>query len=276
MAALALLDKEANVDRLCDQLDRLSERFTEASTRDRVDALSRLLREHRAGAQRVAAWQRDTLLGVPAAAGGETVTAFARLFDALARQNQETSVALYSLGDPQILAHATSEIVEFLRSAQTLHPARRALDIGCGIGRLLVALAPELGSIVGIDISAVMIETASHRAMGLDNVRIRRTDGYDLRVFPDAEFDLVLAIDSWPFVVHAGPSLVDAHFAEVARVLRPGGDFVIMNYSYRWDRVLDISEVRGLAERCGLGIIEEGVTPFSLWDGVVWLLRRGV
>jgi hypothetical protein len=48
----------------------------------------------------------------------------------------------------------------------------------------------------------------------------------------------------------------------VARVLRPGGDFVIMNYSYRWDRALDVNEVRSHAERSRLAIIQEGIT---LW-----------
>lgn len=56
--------------------------------------------------------------------------------------------------------------------------------------------------------------------------------------------------------------LLFTHLAEVARVLRPGGDFVIMNYSYRWDRALDVNEVRSHAERSRLAIIQEGIT---LW-----------
>ena len=45
------------------------------------------------------------------------------------------------------------------------------------------------------------------------------TSGRDLSSFPSASFDLVLAIDTMPYVWRAGVPLVMVHFAE-ARVLR--------------------------------------------------------
>jgi ubiquinone/menaquinone biosynthesis C-methylase UbiE len=66
-------------------------------------------------------------------------------------------VALYSLGSPDILDRATSEIVARLAEWELLRLDLMVLDIGCGIGRVERALAPHVGAITGIDVSPCMI-----------------------------------------------------------------------------------------------------------------------
>jgi len=69
-------------------------------------------------------------------------------------------VALYSLGSVEILDRATDEIVARLAEWSLLRPHSAVLDIGCGIGGIERALAPQVGRITAIDVSAGMIAEA--------------------------------------------------------------------------------------------------------------------
>ena len=54
----------------------------------------------------------------------------------------------------------------------------RALDFGCGVGRLLIPLAERCDSVVGVDVSSSMLETARQNAhdRGLSNIELVRSD----------------------------------------------------------------------------------------------------
>jgi SAM-dependent methyltransferase len=196
------------------------------------------------------------------------------LFDRLVGENAAASVALYSLGDPELLDAATREVVELLERLRVLGPGRHVLEIGCGIGRFEQALAPRVATITGIDIAPMMIAAARERCAGLRNVRLSQTSGRDLSAFASGSFDTVLAIDAMPYVYRAGTALVAAHFAEAARVLRAGGDFVILNLSYRGDLELDRQDARRLADGAGLRVLRNGTTDLRLWDGATFHLRK--
>ncbi len=97
----------------------------------------------------------------------------------------------------------------------------RALDIGCGGGFLAEEFAHLGCRVVGVDPSAVSIETARRHAAasGLD-VDYRVGSGERLPV-ADGEFDLVTCCDVLEHV-----SDLDAVTSETARVLKPGGIFL--------------------------------------------------
>jgi hypothetical protein len=99
----------------------------------------------------------------------------ARAFDRAARLSSEGSVALYSLGDPALLSAATAEIAAWMRAQGLLGPEKSALEIGCGNGRFLEALAGDLGHITGLDISGAMIADALRRCAHLPNVTALRS-----------------------------------------------------------------------------------------------------
>ena len=84
----------------------------------------------------------------------------------------------------------------------------------------------------------------------------------------------MLAIDAMPYLSSAGTALVAAHFAEAARVLRAGGDFVILNLSYRGDLALDREDARRLGEAVGLRVLRNGTADLRLWDGTTFHLRK--
>jgi SAM-dependent methyltransferase len=208
---------------------------------------------------------------------GETLDEVDRcryLFDRLVHINAEASVALYSLGEPGLLDAATREVIELLDRLAVLGPERRVLDIGCGIGRFERALANRVAAITGTDISPQMLEAARQRCVGLGNVEFIETSGRDLAPLDDGSFDTVLAVDALPYVYRAGPPLVATHFEEVARVLRAGGDCVILNLSYRGDLELDREDACRFAAAAGLCILRNGTTDLRLWDGVTFHLRK--
>jgi ubiquinone/menaquinone biosynthesis C-methylase UbiE len=94
----------------------------------------------------------------------------------------------------------------------------RALDVGTGTGAgaLLVAREFPQASVRGVDISEEMIRAAKSK-VGLDpsgRVAFRVVDAAGLP-YDDDSFDLVTHLNMPPFI------------AEVARVLRPGGQVVV-------------------------------------------------
>jgi len=241
----------------------------------RLRETARLLHDHREGCERVADMLREhpdpaTMSGPPE----EVVAMFRRFFDRAVTRSEEASVAAYSLGDSGILSQVTDEIVSMLDEWKLLGPTRRVLEIGCGIGRMEAALSPHVAEVHGIDISPKMIEAARRRCAGLPNVHLAVSSGRDLGSFPDERFDLVLAVDSFAYIHQAGPEVVERHFEEAARALVPGGEFVILHFSYRDDTEADRRDVRRLCRTTGFSVVMNGAQPFKLWDGVAFRCRK--
>jgi SAM-dependent methyltransferase len=268
-------------------VDEVTERAATSSragdnlVRDRVDDLTELFVENEAGCSRVADMLRTAMdSSVPTPTAQEGVAFAERLFDWSARQgeqggeqaSEQASIALSSVGSPEAIEQATQEIVAQFDRWGLLGRRAKVLQIGCGIGRFELALAPRVGEAHGIDISAEMVKVAERRCEALPNVFLQKTSGQDLAMFDDASFDLVYAVDSFPYLVQAGMPLVERHFAEVRRVLKAGGHFVILNFSYRNGLTEDDATVRALAAANGFEMVQSGVRPFTLWDGVAWVM----
>lgn len=255
-------------------LDQVERQFV-PPTPPALGKLIRLLRENRRGLAKVAA-----LLGnhpdpeTPFSSSEEGIETYRRFFDLAVRRDEPSSVAAHSLGDSKLLEKSTREIVELFDRLGVLGPHHRVLEIGCGLGRIVAAVAPKVGEALGIDISPAMIRTAREHTEGLRNVAFSVTSGRDLGQFPTASFDLVYGADSFPYIYHASPALAALHVREAARVLRPGGDLVILNYSYRDDANTDRREVVRLCASCGLELLANGELPLRIWDAVLFHARR--
>src|SRR5262249_49737180 len=136
-----------------------------------------------------------------------------------------------------------------------------ALDVGCGTGRITTALAQELELAIGVDVSSAMLNVARRSGAAFDNAHFVKTSGRDLGAFGDCVFDLVCAVDSFPYLFISG--LADLHVREAARVLKPGGNLVILNYSYRADEDADRADILRLARECALTIRRNGTRDFE-------------
>jgi ubiquinone/menaquinone biosynthesis C-methylase UbiE/DNA-binding transcriptional ArsR family regulator len=114
-------------------------------------------------------------------------------------------------------------LVDIIASADP----RDLLDIGTGTGRMLEILAPRVERALGIDQSREMLSVArvNLERAGLENGSVRLGDMYQLAL-PDASFDAI--------VIHQVLHYADrpaAVIAEAARVLRPNGIVVLVDFA---------------------------------------------
>lgn len=216
----------------------------------------------------------DTAEG--AASADDVIGRCERLFDWAVEQSEEGSVAAYTLGDPGLFALATAEVVAELAALGVLGRDRDTLEIGCGVGRMQYALASLVRQAHGVDISARMIAAARRRCAGMANVHFERCSGRDLASLDTHRFHLVYAIDSFPYIQRAGWAAVQRYMADIARVLAPGGDVVLFNYSYRGDLDADRRDIAALARAGGFDVRVNGEARLRTWDGVLFHLRHGL
>lgn len=244
-------------------------------TRWAARELRAVLDANRAGCERIAQMIQADVDHDASAPDVATGLAFCRrLFDWSVGQSKESSVALYSLGSALLLEKATSEVVEWLDSHGLLGARSDVLDIGCGIGRFEVAMAHRVRHMTGVDLSASMVAEARRRCVGLRNVNLLETEGRDLSVFAGSSFDLVLAVDSFPYLFQSGGKLLSSHFAEAARVLRPGGALAVFELSYGRSPQQDREDFIKLAASASLRTEHCGLQPFKHWDGFAFLARK--
>jgi ubiquinone/menaquinone biosynthesis C-methylase UbiE len=99
--------------------------------------------------------------------------------------------------------------------------ARRALEIGCGPGRLIRPMSRHFGEIHGVDVSPEMIAQARSRLADLPSIHLQATTGSDLSLFPDNHFDFVYSYAVFQHIPSA--DIVFSYLRETARVLKSGG-----------------------------------------------------
>ena len=110
----------------------------------------------------------------------------------------------------------------------------RALDFGCGAGRLTHALAGYYAEVVGVDIATSMIELARELHRDEPRCRFVLNEREDLRAFEDDSFDLVLTL---LVLQHMRPAYALGYVREFVRVLRPGGVLLMQIPSARSPRL---------------------------------------
>jgi len=158
------------------------------------------------------------------------------------------------LGYPDELANVPESAVESFAGVANpwtmgrLRPGERVLDLGSGAGTdslIAAQMVGEEGSVTGIDMTPQMLAKARAAAatMGATNVEFVEAEAESLP-FPDASFDLVISNG----VIDLIPDK-DAVFAELHRVLRPGGRIQIADVTIQNP------------------VSEEGRRKIDLWTG---------
>jgi SAM-dependent methyltransferase len=101
--------------------------------------------------------------------------------------------------------------------------ARRALEIGCGPGRLIKSMSSRFGEIHGVDVSDEMIRIGREKLRGIPHAHLHATDGSSLGMFADDSFDMVYSYAVFQHI--PSKEVVLEYLRETHRVLKPGGIF---------------------------------------------------
>ncbi len=102
------------------------------------------------------------------------------------------------------------------------------LDMGCGLGQNLIALAKEGATCFGVDISPCMLQKAENKVIneGLNTkVTLEQGDMRSLDCFPGIQFDLILSIYSMEYLSNLQE--FRKVIANVYRRLKDGGTFIM-------------------------------------------------
>jgi SAM-dependent methyltransferase len=128
----------------------------------------------------------------------------------------------------EFLATGVAELDAIMATAERLGlPERRmrALDFGCGVGRVTVPLADHFAQVTGVDISASMLELAGELSAGRPNCAFRLVAGDGALAFGDQSFDLVYCSRVLQHLPDRQAIL--RAITELLRVLGPGGLLVL-------------------------------------------------
>lgn len=152
------------------------------------------------------------------------------LWDEAARQDAQGNIFVGVASPEEFWASGEREIRDLMTRRHDLHPPGsapsprlgRALDFGCGVGRLSQPLARRFARVDAVDVSWEMVNLArdaNAAGPGRANLHFHHNPRGDLRLFEDDSFDLIY---SMIVLQHMPPTLAGRYVREFVRVARPG------------------------------------------------------
>ncbi|MBF9130567.1 methyltransferase domain-containing protein [Plantactinospora sp. S1510] len=155
------------------------------------------------------------------------------------------------------------ELTRALLTAAEIGPVDQVVDVGCGTGdssREAARLAAQ-GRVLGIDLSAVMLEhaRAATTAAGLSNVAFVQADA-QVHPFAAGQFDV--AISQFGIMFFTEPV---AGFGNIGRALRPGGRIAFLCPRDMAANAWYVAPLSALQTRLGSGSLPDS-QMFSLAD----------
>jgi ubiquinone/menaquinone biosynthesis C-methylase UbiE len=145
-----------------------------------------------------------------------------------------------ALPPPDADESAAEQRLFALAVAPSLTQDARVVEIGPGVGKWTVRIAPLVREVVVVDVSEAMLERTHARvqAAGMRNVSFTLGSGRDLEQLQSERFDLVFGYDVF---VHVSLEDTVGYLGEIARVLRDGGLSVlhhaVNDVRTAWDRI---------------------------------------
>jgi SAM-dependent methyltransferase len=125
-------------------------------------------------------------------------------------------------------ADVEKAVAPYRRLTDTQFAPKRALDFGCGVGRMTFAMAAYADEVVGVDVAPRMLEVAREQAVArnVGNVEFRST-------LPAEPVDWV---NSLIVLQHIPPRRGHVMLEELAGLLNPGGWFSVQLTFFRDER----------------------------------------
>ncbi len=182
--------------------------------------------------------------------------------------------------------HRTGPSLAVLLRLADPRPEDVALDVATGTGHTALAVAERAGAVTGVDVSSAMLAQARRLGAERGAAGISFVEGAaEALPFADGAFTLVTARHA-PHHFHSA----ERFLAEVRRVLRPGGRFVLADqvsptaedqaWVDRWEKTRDPSHVTQrapeewfrLAEAAGLALVASETVHYDL-EFAWWTLQ---
>jgi ubiquinone/menaquinone biosynthesis C-methylase UbiE len=121
----------------------------------------------------------------------------------------------FKTGDRKI-----DQLFDMLRERNIQVNNGSALDFGCGVGRLTLALASHFEQVSGVDIAESMIELANKYNKYPERCKYYVNTKDDLSLFDERSFDFIYTII---VLQHMRPEYAKSYIAEFVRLLKPAG-----------------------------------------------------
>ena len=158
-------------------------------------------------------------------------------------------------------------VEEAIRTALADTPFRSLLDLGTGTGRMLELFGPNIERGLGLDLSLDMLAIARDRLeqTGIKHCSVRQGDLYDLPLGNDT-FDVVILHQVLHFLDDGARAIKEA-----ARVLRPGGRLLVVDFAPHEQEFL-----REQFAHRRLGFAPETVTHWMTASGLEPVMHRSL
>lgn len=111
-------------------------------------------------------------------------------------------------------------IIKYIDSYGLKMQTNRALDFGCGVGRLTSRLTKYFKEVYGVDISQSFLDLAEEYNQNKEKIHYHLNEKDDLKLFSDSYFDFIYTNIT---LQHVMPSTSKKYIKEFLRILNPGG-----------------------------------------------------
>lgn len=187
---------------------------------------------------------------------------------------------VYDIATPGVRRYLDAEAAHVLAF---IRPGYSVLELGCGYGRILPALAAKAKLVTGIDTSCASLELARETLADARNVLLTAADAVKLP-FRNTAFDVVACVQNGISAFHVDQR---ASIEEALRVTKVGGTALFSSYSDKfWDERLEWFELQADAgllgeidyERTGDGVIvcKDGFTATTVGPDEFRALTAGL
>ncbi len=164
----------------------------------------------------------------------------------------------------QILGETQGRFLNIIKKNDPIK--MKILEIGCGIGRIMIPMSKIFGEVVGVDTSSEMVQLSQKYIKKNTNCKIFENNGLDLSTFPDNHFDFCYSFIVFQHIPEK--DIIENYIKEVSRVLKSecifrfqvrGTIFSKPQEITTWDGVqFSSKEIHAIAEKYNFDIIEEG------------------
>jgi ubiquinone/menaquinone biosynthesis C-methylase UbiE len=151
---------------------------------------------------------------------------YGEVWDALAASPSLARTAACGHEDESSLRSSAETPLKNLIELADVRPQDDILEVGCGVARIGLELAPRCRTWTGTDISANMLAAAAGRLRGVNNTRLVKLQRIGLDQLESNSFDLAYSTN---MLAHLDEMDRWRYVKDVFRVLRPGGRLCIDN-----------------------------------------------